>query len=146
LQNLFTIGFTQKSAQQFFTMLKQARVKRVVDVRLNNVSQLAGFSKKDDLAFFLKEIGGIDYLHQPELSPTQAMLDRYRNQKEGWSAYEKAFLKLLAEREVEKRLDPALFDHGCLLCSEHLPHHCHRRLIAEYLNEKWGGIGIQHLV
>ena len=143
---LFTIGFTQKTAREFFTSLKDAGVRRVVDVRLNNNSQLAGFSKKEDLAYFLREIGGIEYVHLPELAPTQDILDAYKKCKGDWEIYEKQFLDLLARRQVGKTIRPDLLDHGCLLCSEHLPHHCHRRLVAEYLNAKWGGIKTKHLV
>ena len=96
--NLFTIGFTQKSAREFFTALKDAGVKRVVDVRLNNNSQLAGFSKKDDLPYFLKEIGGIEYVHLPELAPTQDILDAYKKRKGDWNVYEEKFLDLMARR------------------------------------------------
>ena len=143
---LFTIGFTQKTACEFFTNLKGAGVRRVVDVRLNNNSQLAGFSKKEDLAYFLKEIGGIEYIHLPELAPTQDILDAYKKHKGDWGIYEKQFLDLMARRQVEKTVRPDLLDHGCLLCSEHLPHHCHRRLVAEYLNAKWGSIKTKHLM
>ena len=143
---LFTIGFTQKTAREFFTSLKGAGVRRVVDVRLNNNSQLAGFSKKEDLAYFLKEIGGIEYVHLPELAPTQDILDAYKKHKGDWGIYEKQFLNLMARRQIEKTIRPDLLDHGCLLCSEHLPHHCHRRLVAEYLNDQWGGIKTKHLV
>lgn len=143
---LFTIGFTRKSAQDFFTTLKKAGVKRVVDVRLNNSSQLAGFSKKEDLSFFLREIGGIDYIHVPDLAPTQDVLDAYKKHKGDWAVYERKFLDLMAKREIEKHLQPDLLKQGCLLCSEHEPRHCHRRLIAEYLSAKWGGIKIKHLV
>lgn len=142
---LFTIGFTQKTAQEFFTSLKDAGVRRVVDVRLNNNSQLAGFSKKEDLAYFLKEIADIEYVHLPELAPTQNILDAYKKHKGDWGVYEKQFLDLMARRQIEKVVRPDLLDHGCLLCSEHLPHHCHRRLVAEYLNAKWGGIRTKHL-
>ena len=142
---LFTIGFTQKSACEFFTALKDAGVKRVVDVRLNNHSQLAGFSKKEDLAYFLKELGGIDYVHLPDLAPTQDMLDAYKKNKGDWSVYERQFVDLMAWRKIEKKVKPELLQKGCLLCSEHLPHHCHRRLVAEYLNAKWGGIETKHL-
>jgi len=117
----------------------------VVDVRLNNNSQLAGFSKKEDLAYFLKEIGGLDYVHLPELAPTQDILDAYKKQKGDWSVYEDKFLDLLARREVEKKITPEFLQQGCLLCSEHLPHHCHRRLVAEYLDTKWGNIKTEHL-
>ncbi len=143
---LFTIGFTQKSAQEFFTALKDAGVKRVVYVRLNNNSQLAAFSKKRDLQYFLKQIGEIDYVHLPDLAPTEEILDAYKKHKGDWKVYERKFLDLLAQREIEKRIHPRLLQEGCLLCSEHLPHHCHRRLVAEYLNAKWGGIETRHLI
>jgi uncharacterized protein (DUF488 family) len=144
--DLYTIGFTQKSAQEFFTSLKTAGVKRVLDVRLNNNSQLAGFSKKDDLPYFLKEIAGIDYVHVPDLAPTQDILDAFKKQKGDWGVYERHFFDLISKREIENKIQPELLHNACLLCSEHLPHHCHRRLVAEYLNKKWGGIHIQHLV
>jgi uncharacterized protein (DUF488 family) len=143
---LFTIGFTQKTAREFFTNLKDAGVRRVVDVRLNNNSQLAGFSKKEDLAYFLKEIGGIEYVHLPELAPTQDILDAYKKCKGDWGIYEKQFMNLMAGRQIEKTIRPDLLDHGCLLCSEHLPHQCHRRLVAEYLSAKWGSIKTKHLI
>ena len=143
---LFTIGFTQTTARNFFTSLKDAGVKRVVDVRLNNNSQLAGFSKKEDLAYFLKEVAGIEYVHLPDLAPTQDILDAYKKNKGDWGIYEREFLNLMSRREIEKTVQPELLQRGCLLCSEHLPHHCHRRLVAEYLNSKWGGIMAKHLV
>jgi uncharacterized protein (DUF488 family) len=143
---IFTIGFTRKSAREFFTKLKSAGAKRVVDVRLNNVSQLAGFSKKEDLAYFLKTIADIDYVHLPELAPTQEMLDDYRKRKGDWAAYERQFIGLMARREIEKTIQPSSLQRACLLCSEHLPHHCHRRLVAEYLNAKWNGIAVKHLI
>jgi uncharacterized protein (DUF488 family) len=142
---LFTIGFTQKSAREFFTALREAGVQRVLDVRLNNNSQLAGFSKKEDLAYFLKEIGGIHYVHLPELAPTRDILDTYKKHKGDWGLYEQKFLELMRHREIEKKIQPELLQQGCLLCSEHLPHHCHRRLVADYLNRKWGGIVTTHL-
>lgn len=142
---IFTIGFTKKNAEQFFTRLKQPGLQRVVDTRLNNVSQLAGFTKKDDLRFFLREVGQIDYTHLPALAPTQAMLDAYKKNGGDWSAYEKQFLALMAERQIERVIDKNLVAGACLLCSEATPHHCHRRLVAEYLREKWGDIDIQHL-
>ena len=142
---LFTIGFTKKSAEEFFTRLAEAGVKRVIDIRLNNVSQLAGFAKKEDLRYFLGVIGGIEYLHLPELAPTQEILDEYKKHKGDWSVYEKKFLALMAERKVEEKLPRDIFDWGCLLCSEDQPQHCHRRLVAEYLREKWGEVEIEHL-
>ncbi len=142
---LFTIGFTKTSAESFFGRLVDAGVKRVIDVRLNNVSQLAGFAKKDDLRYFLRAIAGIDYEHRPELAPTQEMLDDYKKRKGAWDEYEKKFLELMAARQVERLLAPGNLDDGCLLCSEDKPHHCHRRLVAEYLRPKWGNLEISHL-
>jgi uncharacterized protein (DUF488 family) len=142
---LYTIGFTKKSARHFFEALCAADVKRIVDVRLNNVSQLAGFAKRDDLRYFADTICGMGYVQQPSLAPTKSILDAYKKNGGDWATYEKAFLALMQERKIEEHLSPELLDGGCLLCSEHKPHHCHRRLVAEYLQDKWGGIDIVHL-
>lgn len=143
--DVFTIGFTQKTAQQFFDLLLQAGVRRVIDTRLNNVSQLAGFSKRDDLAYFLKTIGNIEYIHLPQLAPTKAILDAYKKQKGDWQTYEAQFIDLMNQRQIEKIVSPELVNGGCFLCSEAKPHYCHRRLVAEYLNEKWGHVEVHHL-
>jgi len=143
---LFTIGFTKKSAETFFSLLNSAAVRRVLDIRLNNVSQLAGFAKRDDLRFFLKAVSGIEYLHLPELAPMQEILNAYKQSKQGWDQYESDFLKLLSARKIENKVSRDLIDYGCLLCSEEAPDHCHRRLVAEYLRDKWGNIDIKHLV
>ena len=143
--NLFTIGFTKKSAQKFFESLSKAGVKRVIDTRLNNVSQLAGFTKKTDLEYFLKTIGNIDYVHILDLAPTQEILDEYKKKKGDWTTYEKKFLQLIDNRKIEKKVSPDMIDGACLLCSEAKPHQCHRRLVAEYLNGKWGNVSICHL-
>ncbi|HEX6291017.1 MAG TPA: DUF488 domain-containing protein [Herpetosiphonaceae bacterium] len=142
---LFTIGFTKKSAEQFFNGLSRAGVRRLIDVRLNNTSQLAGFAKKEDLAYFLKAICGIDYVHLPELAPTAEILESYKKQKGVWAVYERKFLDLIAQRQIEATLSQDLLDGACLLCSEDKPHHCHRRLVAEYLSQKWGNVEIRHL-
>lgn len=142
---IFTIGFTKKSAEQFFTELQRAQVKRLIDVRLNNSSQLAGFAKKNDLAYFLKTICGIEYVHLPELTPTAALLDAYKKRKGDWAVYERAFLELMEARQVEQTIAQDVMDRACLLCSEDRPEHCHRRLVAEYLKRKWSNIDIQHL-
>ncbi len=142
---IFTIGFTKKSAETFFTTLKKAGVNRVIDVRLNNVSQLAGFSKRDDLNYFLREIVNIDYIHRPELAPTQEIIDAFRKRKGPWDDFEREFLALIAQRRIESELTPADLDGSCLLCSEETPEHCHRRLVAEYLQSKWDGVEIHHL-
>lgn len=142
---LFTIGFTKKSANRFFDLLRGSGVKRVLDVRINNGSQLAGFAKKDDLAFFLKEICGMDYVHLPDLAPTKELLKEYRAGTVDWQTYEKRFTELMRERRIEKTIPKDVLSEGCLLCSEDQPHHCHRRLVAEYLNNHWGDIEIAHL-
>lgn len=144
--SVHTIGFTKKTAAEFFELLRKSGTKRIVDVRLNNVSQLAGFSKREDLRFFLKEIFDIDYIHEPMLAPTSDILDAYKKHKGDWGVYEPAFLDLMKKREIEKRLDPEVIKGGCLLCSEEKPHHCHRRLVGEYLSQHWGGLEIKHLV
>jgi len=143
---IFTIGFTNKKAEEFFEKLRIAGVKRVVDVRLNNISQLAGFSKKDDLRYFLRAIADIDYVHLPELAPTKEMLEAYKKFKGDWSVYENEFLELMEHRRIEKTLAMDVIDNGCLLCSEDKPHHCHRRLVAEYLQSRWPQVAVQHLV
>jgi uncharacterized protein (DUF488 family) len=142
---IFTIGFTKKSAESFFNSLKRPGVKRLVDVRLNNVSQLAGFAKKDDLRYFTKAICNIDYAHVPDLAPTKDMLDAYKKHKGDWNLYERQFLELMRSRHVEEKVPKEMLDGGCLLCSEEKPHHCHRRLVAEYLKEKWGNVEIEHI-
>ncbi len=144
--SLYTIGFTQKTAEQFFNKLIQAGVKRVIDIRLNNSSQLAGFSKKEDLKYFLKIICNIiDYVHLAELAPTKEILEEYKKNKGDWAVYEKHFLELLADRKVGEKLSPDTFHQACLLCSEDTPDHCHRRLVAEYLSERWGNVEIKHI-
>jgi len=143
--NLFTIGFTQKNAEQFFETLIKSGVKRVIDTRLNNVSQLAGFAKRKDLEYFLRKIGNIEYIHCLDLAPTQDILDEYKKQKGDWDIYEQKFLQLIRDRQIEAKISPDILDGGCLLCSEAKPHNCHRRLVAEYLNQKWGNININHL-
>ncbi len=143
---IYTIGFTKKTAAQFFESLKRNGIKRLLDVRLNNVSQLAAFAKKDDLAYFLKVICNAEYIHEPSLAPDQRMLDEYKKEKGSWNTYEEKFIELLRQRQVEMKLDRHLFDVPCvLLCSEATADHCHRRLVLEYLKERWGDITIKHL-
>jgi uncharacterized protein (DUF488 family) len=143
---LFTIGFAETNAEQFFTSLRDSGVKRIVDVRLNNTSQLAGFSKKDDLRFFLREVVGIEYVHIPELAPTQDILNAFKKHKGSWTVYEQEFNALIAKRGIEKFISKETADLGCLLCSEKKPHHCHRRLVSEYLTRQWGDVSTNHLV
>jgi uncharacterized protein (DUF488 family) len=142
---IFTIGFTKKSAESFFSKLQCSGVKRLVDVRLNNVSQLAGFAKQNDLRYFTKAICNIDYVYLPDLAPTKDILDEYKKNKGDWKVYEHNFLELMKIRRIEDKVRRELLDGGCLLCSEDKPHHCHRRLVAEYLKEKWGEVEIEHI-
>jgi uncharacterized protein (DUF488 family) len=144
---IYSIGFTQKSAAQFFNSLKDAGIRRLLDVRLNNTSQLAAFAKRDDLAFFLREICGAAYEHEPLLAPTQEMLDTYKKRKGDWAVYEQEFLTLMRERQIESALSPEPFRAArtALLCSENTAEHCHRRLVLEYLQQAWGEITITHL-
>lgn len=141
---IFTIGFTKTNAKDFFTRLARSGAKKIVDVRLNNKSQLAGFAKRDDLAYFADAICDMSYEHLPALAPTQDILDEYKKKKGSWSDYERKFLDLMARRQIEK-LDREKLDGGCLLCSEDKPHHCHRRLVVEYLKAKWDDVQIVHL-
>jgi uncharacterized protein (DUF488 family) len=141
---IYTIGFTKTTAQHFFNRLKDSGATKLIDVRLNNVSQLAGFAKRDDLRYFAREICAIAYEHVPALAPSQDMLDEYKKNGGEWSLYEEKFLNLIATRQIEN-IDRENLDGGCLLCSEDKPHHCHRRLVAEYLREKWGQLEIEHL-
>jgi uncharacterized protein (DUF488 family) len=142
---LYTIGFTKKSAETFFETLRNSGARHVVDVRLKNVSQLAGFTKKADLAYFLRRVAGIGYVHVPLLAPTQEMLDAYKKNHGSWATYERQFLDLIKERRIEKKVSRDVAADGCLMCSEEKPHHCHRRLIAEYLQQYWGDVEIVHL-
>ncbi|MDY6898601.1 MAG: DUF488 domain-containing protein [Cyanobacteriota bacterium] len=143
--NLYTIGFTKKTAQQFFETLVNSGVKRVIDTRLNNVSQLAGFAKRKDLEYFLKSIGNIEYVHILDMAPTKDILDEYKKNKGDWETYEQKFLRLIRDRKIEKQVSQEFLSDSCLLCSEAKPHHCHRRLVAEYLSDKLDDISINHL-
>jgi len=142
---IFTIGFTRTSAESFFARLQRSGAKKLVDVRLNNVSQLAGFAKRDDLAYFLRSLCGITYEHRPELAPTQDMLDGYKKHGGEWSDYEKRFTDLITQRRIEETVPRQALDGACLLCSEDKAKHCHRRLVAEYLKSKWGDVDLVHL-
>src|SRR5574342_267405 len=133
---IFTIGFTKTSAESFFMRLREAGVKKVIDVRLHNDSQLAGFAKKDDMRYFLDALCGIEYAHLPELAPTQEMFEAYKKRKGEWSVFEKQFNKLMKSRRIEQSIPRENFDSAGLLCSEDKPDHCHRRLAADYLESR----------
>jgi uncharacterized protein (DUF488 family) len=142
---LYTIGFTGKSAERFFDILVTNAVRRVLDVRLNNTNQLAGFSKRDDLRFFLSRIANIGYMHLQQFAPSDALLKAYRSHKVDWDEYEHRYLALLSERDALGSVDSEIFENGCLLCSEASPDHCHRRLLAEYIAVCLPDVHVIHL-
>ena len=170
---IYTIGFTKKKAEELFNLLKERDIEQLVDVRINNMSQLAGFTKRDDFTYFLGQILGTNYLHEPLLAPTDELLKEYRTkiknipksknlakikdmtarrearkryEEKAWKDYETKFLKLMLEREVESKISQDLFDkRTVLLCSEAGPEKCHRRLVIEYLNQAWGDVQAVHL-
>jgi len=142
---LFTIGFTKKDAKTFFTTIKKAGIKRILDIRLNNVSQLAGFTKKDDLEYFLRELCDCEYRHEPQLAPTKDILDSYKKKSIDWPEYEIRFGQLMKDRKAHTLVNPDELNNACLLCSEPTPDKCHRRLVAEYLKRCFENIEIHHL-
>ena len=145
--NVYTIGFTKKRAERFFDLVEGSGAKRIVDVRLRPDTQLSGFAKSSDLEYLLKRIAGIEYVHLPELAPDKEMLDAYRKSKadDAWEVYERCFLDLMREREVENAVPRDIIEDSCLLCSEAEPDKCHRRLVVEYLADHWGNLQVQHL-
>lgn len=142
---LFTIGFTRSMAEHFFARLQAAGVRRVLDVRLNNASQLAGFAKAADLPYFLRALGRIDYAHDTRLAPEKELLDAWRSRAIDWDEYERAFRDLMARRRIHELLVRSEVDGACLLCSEAGAGQCHRRLVAEHLAKHWTGVEIVHL-
>ncbi len=143
---IYTIGFTRKTAEEFFTLLRVAGVETLVDIRLHNRSQLAGFAKRDDLAWFARELAGIDYVHVPELAPSQELFDAFKKRGGSWEAFEGDFQQLMDERGAYERFDRELLQKGpCFLCSEAAPEHCHRRLVAEALAATEPGLRVVHL-
>lgn len=146
MSNIYTIGFTQKKAQSFFQLIKENKVKKVIDVRLNNISQLSGFAKRDDLIYFLKEICECEYEHVPDLAPIDEILKPYKKKEISWDSYEDKFMNLMSKRNIEKHFQLNDFNNDCLLCSEHLPHQCHRRLVLDYLAQSQSSdSNIKHL-
>jgi uncharacterized protein (DUF488 family) len=144
--DIYSIGFTQKRASEFFGTLKAHGIERLLDVRLSNTSQLAGFAKQADLKYFVKQICGAEYEHEPLLAPSEELFHAYRKEKGSWDALAKGYLELLKTRKVEGVIQKVSFEKKTvLLCSEATPEHCHRRLALEYLQQHWPGIIIHHL-
>lgn len=137
---LYTIGFTQTTAEGFFGRLQSAGIARVLDTRIHRDGQLAGFAKVPDLPYFLDRLTGIAYQPVPSLAPTPAMLKSYREKLLSWEGYAESYRDLLRERQPEKEIHASLLDGACLLCSEHTPERCHRRLAAEYLRDTLAGV------
>ena len=135
MTTLYTVGFSGKDAKTFFELLKLNNIQMLIDVRLNNVSQLAGYTKKNDLAYFLDKICNIKYLHLPILAPTKEILDGYKNKQISWTEYEKIYMRILNERNVEKHLKEINFVGSCLLCSEKIAEQCHRRLAGNIIKD-----------
>ena len=146
-EKLFTIGFTQKTAAQFFELLRVNAIQKLVDTRLNNSGQLAGFSKKDDLKYFCKELIGAEYFHWEESAPTSDILDAYKKKIIPWDEYAKEYEALLSRRRIESQIDAVLGERvACLLCSEAKPHHCHRSILAKYISNTTGrSVSVHHL-
>lgn len=144
---LYTIGFTQKSAERFFGLLAKHGIGRLIDIRLHPNGQLAGFAKQEDLAYFLRELVGCEYYHFDFLAPSEEILKEYRKDR-NWARFEQRYKRLMDERAMVQRLDPAFFSEKscCLLCSEHLPDKCHRRLLAERLAQEWPEVEAVHLM
>ncbi len=142
--NIFTIGFSQKTAEEFFTLLIKNNVKKLVDIRLNNKSQLAGFANAKHLPYFLK-LHNITYEYKPELAPSKDLLNGYKNKTISWEEYIKIYNKLLIDRDVLKDISIDELDDIVLLCSEPTAEQCHRRLMAEYLTKNLKKINIKHL-
>lgn len=143
---LYTIGFTKKPAETFFTLLKDSGVNRLIDTRINNVSQLSGFAKGTDLKYFAEELVNISYEHSIYLAPTKELLTLYRTKKLTWPEYEIEYLNLLDTRKIAQKINIEKLHKNCLLCSEHKPEKCHRRLLAEYLQQVRNDIQITHLI
>ncbi len=145
MPKLYTIGFTKKTAKEFFSELRSAGIVTLIDIRLNNVSQLAGFTKRDDLIFFLKELCRCNYKHMPDFAPTKKILEDYKNKSIDWNEYARCFVKLIKERRIENKISIDELDNACLLCSELSPEQCHRRLVSEYFMEKFINVEVVHL-
>lgn len=144
---IYTIGFTKKNARQFFELLRQNQIQCLIDIRLRPSGQLAGFTRKEDLPYFLDHLAnGCNYIHLPELAPDKETLDAYRTEGD-WDRYVESFEALMESRKIPNSLDRTVFENAtcCLLCSEATPEQCHRRLVAERLQSYWPNVEIIHL-
>ena len=147
MRKIFTIGFTRMTAEEFFTTLEDNGVRKVVDVRLFNKSQLLGFSKYPDIEYFLQKILDVEYFHDRNFAPSEVLLDSYKKKYIDWEGYEEAFAKLMKKRDIDVYIadNYANEENYCLLCTEVSPDNCHRRLVAEKIREVLEDIEIIHL-
>jgi uncharacterized protein (DUF488 family) len=143
---LFTIGFTKKTAQHFFEALINNNVRKLIDIRINNRSQLAGFAKGADLAYFTKAIVNIEYEYIPDFAPTKELLSDSQNKRIDWTAYQKSYRQLIEQRRISTKYDIQNFDQACFLCSEETSEYCHRRLLTEFFQEENSDVQIIHLI
>jgi uncharacterized protein (DUF488 family) len=147
VKHIYTIGFTKKGAKRFFELLQSAGVKKILDTRLNNTGQLAGFSKRDDLEYFAENLIGARYHHWLDAAPSPELLENYKKRRISWQEYEKGYLALIEGRRIETSPFASDLHQSCLLCTEDKPHHCHRKLLAEYLAARnQGDVTVHHLV
>jgi uncharacterized protein (DUF488 family) len=146
MNKIFTIGFTEKSAEKFFSLIEENNIKRLIDVRLNNVSQLSAFAKKDDLKYFLRKILSCDYIHRPDLAPTEKILKNYKTKVINWEIYTDEYINLLNSRNIMSYLKEDEILNSVFLCSECQPKYCHRQLLVEYLHKQWDNFEIIHLI
>jgi uncharacterized protein (DUF488 family) len=142
---LFTIGFTGKSAEEFFSILTKNKVSTVIDIRLNNNNMFAGFTKKENFPYVLRHLAGIDYIEMRSCTPTDELLNNLKNEEITWSEYKKQYLKLLKEQKVVEKFSKKILSRACLLCAEPEPDYCHRKLLADYLSKNFDGIVVEHL-
>jgi uncharacterized protein (DUF488 family) len=145
MTKIFTIGYVGRTAEEFFRILKQAGIRKVIDVRLYNTSQLAGFTKREDIKYFLRAIVGSDYIHLPMMAPTKKLLNDYKKGLISWQQYETQFKGIITQRQIERHFMSQDMDMSCFLCSEAKADKCHRRLVAEYLAKHWQNVSIGHL-
>ena len=143
--NIFTIGFTGKTAEEFFSLVGSANIKKLIDIRINRSSQMSGFAKEKDLGFFLEKLNGIEYVINEELAPTKSLLSEYRDRQIDWSTYSLRYLELLSRRSILSKFNQSYFDNSVLLCSEKAPIACHRVLLADFLKSNFNNVEIVHL-
>lgn len=143
---IYTIGFTGKTAEEFFSLVDTGNIRKLIDIRINRSSQMSGFAKERDLSFFLEKLNGIEYVVNEELAPTKSLLSEYRNRQIDWSTYSLNYMDLLRKRSILSKFNQSYFDDSLLLCSEKEPLACHRVLLSDYLKSNFNDVEIVHLI